>query len=293
MDLGTLTGFGDPGYGGGMGMGPQALARRRAAAAGGGQDQGAYEDPTGVYFQALLKQLGSPDYIPGGTEHLKMDFSKGVDPQHPYDVGYKAPEKTFGSPYGKRPDANAEWNQNWTSRTEYSKLYAKYGPSLGVNQGGYIPGKIEFTPTGQAAGAPDFSRLIDLANQAFGGSGGDFQSFMSRVGKDINAAQGLSGTFESQAGAAANSAAMAGLQVKLQSLLAPRLVNAAQQLQGFNYELTQNGNPLPGQVGMLPNGQMGFGGFAIAPDKNRTTVLQYQQAQGKVPQMNTGGVYAR
>ena len=292
MDLGTLTGFGG-GYGADQGLGPQALARRRAAGAGGGQDQGGYEDPTGFYFQALLKQLNSPGYIPGGTTHLQMDFSKGVDKNHPYDVAYNAPQKTFGQPAGPRPDANPEWNQNWATRSNYSKLYAKYGPTLGVNPGGYVAGKTEFTPTGEAAGAPDFSRLIDLSNQAFGGSAGDFQNFLSAAGKDINAAQGLSGTFESQAGAAANSAAMAGLQVKLQALLAPRLVNAAQQLQGFNYELTRNGNPLPGQVGMLPNGQMGFGGFAIAPDKNRTTVLQYQQVQGKVPQLNTGGVYAR
>lgn len=291
MDLGFLTGFGG-GYGGDQGLGPQALARRRAAGAGGGQDQGAYEDPTGVYFRAILNQLGSPGYIPGGTSRLQMDFSKGADKNHPYDIAYVGPQKVYGPPQGK-DSTNYEWNLNWYYRTKESRLGAKYGLTEGIKPGGYIPGKIEFTPTGEAAGAPDFSQLIDLANQAFGTGAGDFQDLLSRMGKDVNAAQGLSGTFESQAGAAANSAALAGLQAKMQSLLAPRLVNAAQQLQGFNYQLTKNGNPLPGVPGMLPNGQMGFGGFAIGPDKNRTTVLQYQQAQGKVPQLNTGGVYAR
>jgi len=269
MDLGFLTGFGG-GVGYEPGLGAQALSQRKATAMQGGQDQSAFADPTAGFFNLILKQLDAPPITPGGTKTLGTDFSRGIDPQHPFDVAFAAGQRTSNGQGRQGPldPSKAQYSDNWNVRTRGSQMYAKYGPSMGRSPDVYTKGVSDLTQTGEAAATPDFSRLIDLSNQVWGTQQGDFGALLQGLQKDIGGAQSQAGTFLSQAGAAAGGAAGAALMARLQSILAPRLVDASKVLQGFNQQYTINGNPVPG----APMG--------VAPNKQLETILQFQKRMG-------------
>jgi hypothetical protein len=144
------------------------------------------------------------------------------------------------------------------------------------------------------APAPDFSKLINYSNQAFGGDQGDATAMLRQLQKDIGSGQQLAGTFESQAGAAAGGAAGAAFMNQLKAILAPKLIEASQVQQGQYVAPTMNGNVLPGYN--IPGAQV-----PINYNGNQTVLqtLAAKAAAGQnVPQLKTnfldqGAVYAR
>src|SRR5258705_3211244 len=267
MDFGQLTGFANGGSGGFDGsIGPRAMAARRDLAMQGGQDQSGFSDPTGAFFNLILQQLNAPPPMtPGGTKRLPIDYSLGVDPGHPWSSG-KIPGRTVVSSRVKAiPQTDFLFNWNAQFKTNDARMGSKYGTTANFADAKtqYIQGMPGLKPTGELGATPDYSNLINLADQVWGTKQGDFTSVLANLQKGIGNAQSIAGTFNSQAGAAAGGAAGAAYMDQLKAYLAPKLIEAS-QLQNFNYEPTLNGNPTGGPL-------------VAGPNQQRETILEYQR----------------
>lgn len=261
-------------------IGAQALLRRRQKASGGGMDQSAFQDPTGFFFNSLVQQLANPPMTPGG----EAGYGPGNRNPNPW---LRAPV-----PDQSRPNMRVETDyKKWGGNTAAPGLsYGENKVKAGYFQSGAGIPALNFVPTGTMAPAPDFTKLIDMSNQAFGGvPNGDFGALLGGLQKDIASGQYAAGTFESQAGAAAGGAAGAALMARLQGILAPHLVAAAQVPQGYNYNLMLGNNRQANPFGVDK-----FGNFdASAPfvkNSPQQTVLQSLAARAGGAQLNTNTV---
>lgn len=273
-------------------MGPQALLRRRQKAVGGGMDQSAFEDPMGLFFSLVQKQLQAPPMTnPGAPQVPGYRPGTEANPYGRVDTSVRGVSGAAAS--GKKPGFQDYNWFNFNERTMQSKMYSKYGNVQGAPLQNTTYGQRGLMNIGEAP-APDYTNLINYSNQAFNGDQGAATDVLRQLQKDIGSGQQMAGTFESQAGAAAGGAAGAAFLNQLKAILAPQLVQAAQTPQGQYIVPTVNGNVVP---------QYKAAGAQIPISYNGNgTVLQALAAKAaagqNVPQLKTnfldqGAVYAR
>lgn len=105
------------------------------------------------------------------------------------------------------------------------------------------------------------SELFGLSSQVFEGAPGPFQELLGDASKLIQSKQAVSGTFNSQAGAAAESAGIAGLKTQTAAGLIPGLFSAADSPDAFvrarpgGFALSSNSRTRQQQLGLLRGGR--------------------------------------